>query len=118
MGEINGLWTVIAGALGVLAAPLLAFWAARRTASGRIATSDATDLWAEGQKIREFLGTQVSELRGELNKVRDEAREEINRLEGLLVEKELEIVKLTTMIAERDSRITRLERLLESHGGV
>lgn len=112
MGDLSLAWSMAIGLIGILGAPLLAFWAARRTSSGRIATSDATDLWNESQKIRDFLNHQVTGLRAELTKVTEEARSEIVRLEGLLVEKEIEIVKLSMMIVERDARVSRLERLL------
>lgn len=112
MEDVGGVWSIGAGLVGVVVAPLLAFWAARRTSSGRIATSDATDLWNEGQKIRDFLNSQVTSLRADLDRVKQESAAEISRLEALLREKDLEIVKLETILKERDARIFRLEALI------
>jgi hypothetical protein len=114
MGVIDAWWPVALGILGVVMAPIFAFFAARRTSSGRIATSDATDLWQESQKQRDFLNEQVNSLREEIAQAKEESRAEISRLEALVMEKEIEIVRLSTIIQERDIRICRLERWLES----
>lgn len=112
MDEVGGIWGIATGLAAVIVAPLLAFWAARRTSSGRIATSDATDLWNEGQKIRDFLNKQVSDLRADLDRAKAESAAEIDRLEAALLEKDREIIRLETIIKERDARIERLEALI------
>lgn len=102
MEASSNFWAVALGVFGVFVSPLLAFWAARRTSSGKIATSDATDLWNESQKIREFLNQQVTELRAELDQVKEEARSEIARLESLVQEKESEITQLRALLNRKD----------------
>lgn len=113
MGDVGGIWGIAVGLIGVVVAPVLAFWAARRTSSGKIATSDATDLWNEGQKIRDFLNKQVSDLRQDLDRVKAESAAEIDRLELALLEKDKEIIRLETIIVERNARIERLEALVK-----
>lgn len=112
MEDVGGIWGIAVGLAGVIVAPMLAFWAARRTSSGKIATSDATDLWNEGQKIRDFLNKQVADLRADLDKAKTESGAEISRLESMLMEKEREIIRLATILGERDARIARLEQLV------
>lgn len=48
--------------VAAIAGPLGAYLVAARRFSGKIASSDATDLWKESSAIREWSGTQIASL--------------------------------------------------------
>jgi chromosome segregation ATPase len=50
---MNGNWGIALGFLGLILAPVLTYVVATRRMSGKIATSDATDLWKESADIRD-----------------------------------------------------------------
>lgn len=96
------------GAIGIVVAPLVAFLAAKRTSAGRIATSEAADLWNESQKIREFLSDQLISLRQELAAATEEAKAEISRLEHSIYLKDHELLEATSEISRLSIEIVRL----------
>lgn len=52
-------WLTMAGVVAAVIASLLGWWTARRVTSGRIATSDASDLWQAATEIRRELRAEV-----------------------------------------------------------
>lgn len=70
--------TVIALA-GVLVAPVLAYLAAARRLSGRIATSEASSLWAESASIREDYRAQLASERARTDELEDRVAELVER---------------------------------------
>lgn len=57
------LTTVVIPLLAVLLAPLLAYFGVAKKLSGKIATSEAKDLWAESQSIRNDYREEATRLR-------------------------------------------------------
>lgn len=94
--------------VAVLAAvfgPLLTYLAAARQLSGRVATSDASSLWAESASIREDYRTRITELNGvvdrcekrieELEKRNAELAKENNNLHNVIAKLEKELRRVT-----------------------
>jgi hypothetical protein len=77
---VNPLVPVILGVVGAAISAVAATALARRQHSGKITTSDATDLWKEGKDMRDVLIAQVS------------------RLEAVIVSLEAKIVALDTRL--------------------
>jgi hypothetical protein len=50
------------GIIALFAAPLVTYLVAARQFSGKIATSDATDLWEESRSIRDWSQKRINEL--------------------------------------------------------
>lgn len=75
-------WTAVAVPLVVaLIAASGTYLVARRTRSGDIGTSDASDLWAESQAIRKELREEVISLREQLSIQGQRCQERITALE-------------------------------------
>lgn len=71
--------------------PVGAYLVAARKMSGKIATTEATQLWAESASIREWSAARIDKCDQEiirLNNELDAAKAEIRRLEGVLRERE------------------------------
>lgn len=63
---MNDLTPIVVGLTGAVGVPLVTWVVARRGRSGRIDTSEAADLWAESQAMRQELRDEVSRLRADL----------------------------------------------------
>lgn len=86
-------WAPVIGLLGLLAAPLVAYVVARRSSSGRVATTEAATLWAE-------LRAELVALRARAEML--EARAE--RLESKIDELQEVIGALRTELREANRR--------------
>jgi peptidoglycan hydrolase CwlO-like protein len=82
----------------VVAAPIVSLWIASRKMSGRIGTSDASELWAASKALRD-------EYREQLNKMSTRQRD----LEGRVASLEGENTVLSRGNYERDQKIAVLE---------
>jgi Skp family chaperone for outer membrane proteins len=69
----TSLWIYLIGSLGVVLTAVVTWRIARRKSSGRIDTSEATDLWGESKAIREDLRNEANALRAEVAAARAEA---------------------------------------------
>ena len=101
-------WTFIVPVLIAAIAPLGAYLLAARRMSGKIATSDATDLWAESKDIRtdyrlrlEESNQRVEALEKRIDKLEDlntSHRHEIEALKGQIATFQLTIKEMETVI--------------------
>ena len=66
MNTTQVLITAVSGGLVALISGVIAWLIARRTASGRVDTTEATTLWVEGTAMRVELRNEVSNLRAQL----------------------------------------------------
>jgi chromosome segregation ATPase len=73
-------WATILPIVGIALTPLIAWLTVKRRNSGRIATSDASTLWAEADRMRlsykadaEASRSETIQLRGEVVNLRNEA---------------------------------------------
>lgn len=92
------LWVVLATIdpiIGVLVVgivgPVGAYLVAAHKMSGKIATTEAAQLWAESTAIREWSAARIDKCDQEIIRLNDAlagAKAEIRRLEGLLRERE------------------------------
>lgn len=79
----------IAAVLAAILGAVVTYLVARRAASGKIATSEATTLWGAAEQMRQELRAEVLALRAEVLALRAEAvltRTQVARLERRLVE--------------------------------
>lgn len=76
---------VVAVVVGVVSATAT-YLAVRRKTSGNVATSEASDLWAESQAMRRELRDEATELRREVATLRSEATELRSTMANLLSE--------------------------------
>jgi len=84
--------------LTIIFAPLLSFLIARRQFSGKVASSEASELWAESKAIREY-----AVLRAEA------CEKENDRLEAELQVAKVELMQARERIAKLETRISVLE---------
>jgi flagellar motility protein MotE (MotC chaperone) len=78
----------IAGAIAVaLIAPVGAYLAAAHKMSGKIATTEAHDLWEESRAIREWSAARIDKCDEEIQALREQLREAKNRITHLESEK-------------------------------
>lgn len=109
----------IVSAVAVAVAGLGGGWfAARRLNSGKVATSDATTLWAEAEKLRMLyrdeatsLRLEVVELRKEAQALRDEVisvREEAAARRREAIDRQRDVAALEATVAERDRELALL----------
>lgn len=90
--------TALAVALIVgVVAPVLSYITANRKLSGKIATSEAADLWAESQQMRTDLRTQLGDADKRLR---------------LLEERVTELERLNTALVRENSALKRENRQL------
>lgn len=73
-----------------------AFLIARRTGSGTIKTSQASDLWTESQQMRSALRDEVTELRSQLR----DALSDVTRLQTKIGVLEAQIGSLLIRLAD------------------
>lgn len=69
--------------VGALAAPLAAWWVARRKSSGSIDHSEATELWNESAGIRADLTTRIAQLETRNNYLYERAERLQDRVTAL-----------------------------------
>ncbi len=65
-------WSLVLPIIGVLAVPIGAYLATRRSSSGRIETSQPAELWAEGRAIRDDLRAELTVVRLEVATLKGE----------------------------------------------
>lgn len=90
--------------IAALAGPLLTYLVAARRLSGKIATSDASDLWTESRSIREDYQRRIEEL----NAVVARCEKRIELLEDRNKALYLENGQLKRMIEEHEATIAEL----------
>lgn len=98
----------------------------RRTKSGRIVNSEASDLWSEGRAMRDFLAAEVERLSAELSQAREEMtailkaiavlREQATKLFDEVTELRAQVAQAALGEKEREATIKALMDLLEKHG--
>lgn len=76
----------IAGVVATLAGILSTYLLTRRKMSGRIATSEASTLWSEGQAMRKELRDEAAQLRAEVATLRRETVTMRSAMNALQVE--------------------------------
>lgn len=81
-GSLNVLVPIGTIGSSILVA-LITYFVARRRGSGRVITSEATDLWKESAALRKDLYNEVTALRRELTSVRGAHAECESRLAAL-----------------------------------
>lgn len=89
------LGVLVAGIVG----PLGAYFLASRKMSGKIATSEAAQLWEESRAIREWSATRITACDNECKLLRSELREAKER-----------IVLLEAQLRDANEHIADLER--------
>ena len=95
--------TVIVALIAAVAAPLGAYLLAVRRMSGKIATSDASDLWAESRSIRDDYRERLLE-----------SSERASRLEARVAVLEGTNTELGRLNAELSAKVASLEALVVS----
>lgn len=103
---VNPAIPVILGVVGAGLSALAAYAIAKRQRSGKIDTTEAETLWAEGQSMRQELRAETIELRQEIVALRAEAVAARNESSSMRVElsalREESIVTHTTMATLRE----------------
>jgi len=100
--------TIILTLIGILAAPLLGYLAAARRLSGKVASSEAADLWEESRSIRQDYQKRIEEL----NKVIYNCQQRIDELERRNDQLYLENGNLKRMIEGHEATIDELRSQL------
>lgn len=90
-------WIAVAAAL---LSPAFALWIVKIKSSGRINTTEASDLWQESKSIREELRDEVAELQREIGQL---------RIENQTMEAEINELKMENLILKNEIRILTLE---------
>lgn len=96
------MWPVFSGILIAVITAVVTIYRERHAKSGRIGTSEATDLWTTMNTELARIGAEVSELRAALSVANQEllaVREETGRLRGLVAGLELQVSSLATQLA-------------------
>lgn len=107
-GAIGVLGTLIGGG------GLWAYVTARRTRSGKVATTDAEVLWAESRQIREGQRTEIERLRTDVASLQTEMQTLRQQVYKLVVEADTlrdGIARRDAELAIRDAEIARLRSL-------
>lgn len=116
--DATAVIVAVSAAIGVGLTGLVTWLVARRQTSGSVATSDAAQLWQEGQSIRADMRTEIVGLRAELAAAREETRELRDELAASRSETRAlraELVALRKRLAKSEGRIDLIEE--ENHGG-
>jgi chromosome segregation ATPase len=105
--------------VAAIAGPLGAYLVAARRFSGKIASSDATDLWKESSAIRDWSGNQITLLSENVSRLEERvhdlenAERELSRENSRLVRKNEalrgQVRALSTELAQCRRKITDLE---------
>lgn len=95
--------TTLVAVIAAVAAPIGAYLLAARKMSGRIRTSDASDLWAESRDIREDYKAQL-----------EKANERTSRLEDRVARLERTNAELVGENIVLRARVTELEQLVDT----
>ena len=96
-------WAVFVPLLVALVGPIGAYLIAARRLSGRIASSEASELWAESRSIREHLQARLAAA----NEREAKARERIGVLEDRVDELEGELRAAQAEVEELRRRLAR-----------
>ena len=121
------------GVIGVIVGPLGAYLLAARKLSGKVATSEATDLWAESKSIRDWSTARIGALDAELVVLRtrislcEQQNESLSRENRRLMEQvhelndtigalRTEIVALTGELRLSRDRVKELEDEADATG--
>lgn len=116
--DATGIIVAVLAAVGVGVTGLVTWLVARRQTSGSVATSDASQLWQEGQSIRADMRTEIVGLRAELAASRKETAElriELAATRGETRALRAELVALRRRLAASEGRIDQIEE--DAHGG-
>lgn len=109
----------LVAAVAAVAGPLCAYLVAAKRFSGKIASSDAADLWKESSAIREWSGTQITALSSNVARLEQRVQalegsnEELSRENSRLVRENErlngQVRALSTELSACHRRITELE---------
>lgn len=86
VATIDDTAALIVGLLGVILGPLVAYVVASRKLSGKIATSEAADLWAESSRLREDYRKQLARSEQRVTQLQARVDEQDERIEALETE--------------------------------
>jgi regulator of replication initiation timing len=92
----------------LIGGPLIAYFGVARRASGKIATSEASQLWEESRSIREWATNRISELNATVAKLQGQ----IELLEKRNTSLSLENGRLTALLDEQGKTITEMREQL------
>jgi len=84
--------------------PILTYLVAARKVAGRVTSSEAKDLWAEGKAIRDMLNDRIEVLENRI----EELGQRVEKLSAEILDLRGE---RAVLIAERDALMRRLEML-------
>lgn len=98
--------TLIVALVGLVGAPLIAYFTVARRASGTIGTSEAGQLWEESRAIREWATHRINEL----NRTVAHLQSKIEVLEAEHEECQKENLKLQNHTYHLEKRIRELEK--------
>jgi regulator of replication initiation timing len=94
--------------LGIIVGPLVAYIVAARKLSGKVATSEATDLWEESRSIREDYADRIKVL----NEVVKRCEGRIDELEERNDKLYLENGNLKRILEEHEATIAELRQVV------
>lgn len=106
-------YAIIAGAVAAVVSPALAYLAAARRLSGRVATTSADELWAESRALRDDYRSQLSETQGRQAKLEERVADLEKRNTDLArenVELRRDAAEAERTIATLEARVGELER--------
>lgn len=96
--------SLIIAITALILAPLLGYFTIVRRASGKIATSEAEQLWEESRSIREWATKRIAELNGVVERLEKKVEELESHNESL----SLENGRLTSLLDEYGKTIAEL----------
>jgi chromosome segregation ATPase len=112
---VDALFVAILGLVAALAAPFVTYVVTARRFSGKIATSDATDLWAESKAIREWSQERMAQMSQDLDRERQRVTQLEARIKGLeeredglnqvISDQKAEIENLSTEVRKKQHQI-------------
>ena len=103
----TALIAIFAAAIG----PLLVYIAAIRKASGKVASSEAADLWAESAAIRKDYKDRIAELERRIERFEDRDREMQRELDDCKLRSRDLALNCDRLRKERDAAIVEVEML-------
>jgi chromosome segregation ATPase len=92
--------------VAAIAGPLGAYLVAARRFSGKIASSDATDLWKESSAIREWSGSQIAALSENVTRLEQRVRD--------LENAERELARENTVLVRENEKLHGQVRALST----
>ncbi len=123
------------GAVGIIAGPLIGWAVARRSKSGRVETTEAESLWAEGRDFRATVIAEATRLRDRvivleadavnsfndsltMRRDLDSARRDVEDARSDAHRLRSQVALCETRVADCDERIAYLEGVLTTAGVV